>query len=93
MLDTLKPSQDIISHPENKHENTPGLAALAAHHLDESFKAAAYAWDTLSDPATAKSGDPAATPLARAFNINETYWDLLSRDEMRSRRFNIAMRG
>ncbi|KAG5720988.1 Sterigmatocystin 8-O-methyltransferase [Termitomyces sp. T112] len=93
MMDTLKPSQDIIAHPEIKHENTPGFAALAAHHLDESFKASAYAWETLSDPVTAKSGDPAASPLARAFHTNETYWDLLSRDGMRSRRFNIAMRG
>ncbi|KAG6859414.1 hypothetical protein C0993_003938, partial [Termitomyces sp. T159_Od127] len=31
MLDTLKPSQDIIAHPETKHDNTPGMAALAGH--------------------------------------------------------------
>ncbi|KAG6817102.1 hypothetical protein H0H87_012623 [Tephrocybe sp. NHM501043] len=93
MMDTLKPSQDVIDHPETKHDNTPGLAALASHHLDEAFKASAYAWETLSDPDTAKSGDPTASPFARAFNAKETLWDLHARDEQRSRRFNIGMRG
>ncbi|KAG6811474.1 hypothetical protein H0H92_007246 [Tricholoma furcatifolium] len=93
MMDTLKPSQDIIADPTIKHDNTPGLAALASHHLDEAFKASAYAWETLADPATAKSGDPTASPFARAFNAKETLWDLHARDELRSRRFNIGMRG
>ncbi|KAG6916948.1 hypothetical protein DXG01_004497 [Tephrocybe rancida] len=110
MMDTLKPSQDIIaqcalsslivampkcdySSPETKHDNTLGLAALASHHLDEPFKASAYAWETLSDPATVKSGDPTASCFARAFNAKETLWDLHARDQHRSRRFNIGMRG
>ncbi|KAG5331582.1 hypothetical protein C0989_007906 [Termitomyces sp. Mn162] len=93
MLDTLKPSQDVKAHPETKHDNTPGMTALVGHHLDESFKASAYAWETLSDPMTVKSGDPTAAPLSRAFNVKQTYWDFLAHDELRSRRFNIGMRG
>ncbi|KAG5641790.1 hypothetical protein DXG03_004194, partial [Asterophora parasitica] len=61
--------------------------------LDEAFKASAYAWETLSDPLTAKSGDPREAPLSKAYNTNETYWELLAREEHRSRRFNIAMQG
>ncbi|KAF7354294.1 S-adenosyl-L-methionine-dependent methyltransferase [Mycena venus] len=52
MLDTLKPSAEILADPEHKHDGTIGLAALASHHIDETFKASAYAWETLSDPAT-----------------------------------------
>ncbi len=61
--------------------------------LDEAFKASAYAWDTLADPKTVKSGDPTASPFARAFNTQGTLWDLHSRDERRQRRFNIGMQG
>ncbi|KAG5641680.1 hypothetical protein DXG03_004444 [Asterophora parasitica] len=93
MLDTLKPSQEIIDHPETKHENTPGLAALAGHHLDETFKASAYAWENLSDPLTSKSGDPTAAPVSRAYRTKETYWEINAREEHRSRRFNIGMQG
>ncbi|KAG6868849.1 hypothetical protein C0993_008978 [Termitomyces sp. T159_Od127] len=93
LMDTLKQSEEIIAHPEDKHDNTSGLPALAAHHLDEAFKASAYAWETLADPATAKSGDPNASPFSRAFNTTETMWELFARDEMRARRFNIGMRG
>ncbi|KAF8069068.1 S-adenosyl-L-methionine-dependent methyltransferase [Lyophyllum atratum] len=93
MMDTLKPSKDVIAHPETKHDDTPGLAALAGHHLDEPFKGSAFAWETLADPATAKSGDPAASPFARAFGNNETLWQLHARDEIRARRFNTGMDG
>ncbi|PPQ95287.1 hypothetical protein CVT26_014861 [Gymnopilus dilepis] len=95
MLDTLKPSQDIIANPELKHDNTFGLAALASHHLDEAFKAAAYSWETLSDPKTAKSGDPDASPFARAIGKKETLWQFYDHPEeaFRQRRFNIGMQG
>ncbi|KNZ82352.1 Sterigmatocystin 8-O-methyltransferase [Termitomyces sp. J132] len=93
LMDTLKPSEEVIAKPEDKHDNTSGLPALAAHHLDEAFKASAYAWETLSDPATAKSGDPDKSPFSRAFNTTETIWEFFAQDEMRARRFNIGMRG
>ncbi|KAJ7124389.1 S-adenosyl-L-methionine-dependent methyltransferase [Mycena epipterygia] len=95
MLDTLKPSKDILADPEHKHDNTIGLAALASHHLDETFKASAYAWETLADPATARSGDPTASPLARATGRAETLWTYYERPEeqFRHRRFDIGMQG
>ncbi|KAJ3517445.1 hypothetical protein NLJ89_g507 [Agrocybe chaxingu] len=95
MLDTLKPSQDVIASPETKHDGTFGLAALASHHLDEPFKGSAYAWETLADPATVKSGEPDASPFARAIGRKETLWQFYERPEnaFKQRRFNIGMQG
>ncbi|KAF7368277.1 S-adenosyl-L-methionine-dependent methyltransferase [Mycena venus] len=95
ILDTLKPSAEILADPEHKHDGTMGLAALASHHLDESFKASAYAWETLADPATVRSGDPAATPLARSLGRPEPLWTYFARPEeqFRQHRFNIGMKG
>ncbi|KAF9042839.1 S-adenosyl-L-methionine-dependent methyltransferase [Hymenopellis radicata] len=93
MMDTLKSSAEIIANPDLKHDGTPGLAALASHHLDEAFKASAYAWDTLANPKTVKSDEPNASPFNRAFNTQGSLWDLYARDERRQRRFNIGMQG
>ncbi|KAJ7720965.1 S-adenosyl-L-methionine-dependent methyltransferase [Mycena maculata] len=95
MLNTGKSIQDILANPEEKHEKTLGVAALAAHHLDEAFKASAYAWETLADPATVRSGDPEASPFARAMGRPETLWKYYERPEggLKHRRFNIGMQG
>ncbi|KAJ7657239.1 S-adenosyl-L-methionine-dependent methyltransferase [Mycena polygramma] len=95
MLDTLKPSAEILADPEHKHDGTMGLAALASHHLDEAFKASAYAWESLADPATAGSGDPTASPFARAMGRPETLWTYYARPEekFRQHRFAIGMEG
>ncbi|KAG6833022.1 hypothetical protein H0H87_012280 [Tephrocybe sp. NHM501043] len=93
MIDTLKPSQDVIANPETKHDGTNGFAALASLQLDEVFKASSYSWETLADPATVKSGDPKASPLTRVFKAGESFWDLQARDTSRGHRFNLAMRG
>ncbi|KAJ6608071.1 S-adenosyl-L-methionine-dependent methyltransferase [Mycena sp. CBHHK59/15] len=95
MLDTLKPSKEIITDPEHKHDKTIGLAALVSHHLDEAFKASAYAWETLADPATVRSGDPTASPFARAMGLVETLWEFYERPEQQFRhhRFGIGMQG
>ncbi|KAJ7263588.1 S-adenosyl-L-methionine-dependent methyltransferase [Mycena haematopus] len=95
MLDTHKSSAEILADPEHKHDGTMGLAALASHHLDESFKASAYAWETLADPATRTSGDPAACPFSRAMGRPEGLWTYFARPEGRfqGHRFNIAMEG
>ncbi|KAJ7612017.1 S-adenosyl-L-methionine-dependent methyltransferase [Mycena polygramma] len=100
MLDTLKPSKDIISDPAHKHDNTMGLAALASHHVHsligmEAFKASAYAWETLADPATVRSGNPTASPFARAMGRPETLWQYYERPEeqFRLHRFGIGMQG
>ncbi|KAG9227803.1 hypothetical protein CCMSSC00406_0000551 [Pleurotus cornucopiae] len=95
MMDTLKPTKDLFADPKHKHDGTPGLAALVGHHLDEAFKAAAYSWETLSDPATRRSGDPKASPFARAINSEETLWHFYEHPEQRDRqhRFDIGMQG
>ncbi|KAL4259735.1 O-methyltransferase COMT-type [Pleurotus pulmonarius] len=95
MMDTLKPTKELFADPEHKHDGTPGLAALVGHHLDEAFKAAAYSWETLSDPATRLSGDPKASPFARAINSKETLWQFYERPDERDRqhRFDIGMQG
>ncbi|KAJ7898380.1 S-adenosyl-L-methionine-dependent methyltransferase [Mycena leptocephala] len=95
MLDTMKPSTEILADPEHKHDGTMGLAALASHHLDEPFKASAYAWETLADPTTARSGDPTASPFARALGRAETLWEYHARPEeaFRRHRFGIGMQG
>ncbi|KAK7013997.1 S-adenosyl-L-methionine-dependent methyltransferase [Favolaschia claudopus] len=95
MLDTGKTSEEVLANPEHKHEGTIGLTALAAHHLDETFKAAAHAWDTLADTSTRNSGDPARAPLALSLGRNETLWEYYARPEERARRerFAIAMTG
>ncbi|KAA1478069.1 S-adenosyl-L-methionine-dependent methyltransferase [Dentipellis sp. KUC8613] len=95
LLDTLKPSAEIIADPEHKYDGTIGLPSLAGQHLDEAFKASAYAWETLSDPRTSHSGDPAAAPFSRAFGTNDTVWEFYGRPEekYRQRRFDTAMQG
>ncbi|KAF8069262.1 S-adenosyl-L-methionine-dependent methyltransferase [Lyophyllum atratum] len=93
LMDTLKPSQEVIDCPEIKCDNTLGFTALLSHNLDEVFKGSAYAWETLCDPVTAKSGDPEAAPVVKALNREGTLWDLYSQDEHRGRRFNVAMQG
>ncbi|KAJ6506651.1 S-adenosyl-L-methionine-dependent methyltransferase [Mycena sanguinolenta] len=94
MLDTHKLSAEIFADPEHKHDGTLGVAALAAHHLDETFKASAYAWETLSDPATRGSGDPAAAPFSRGIG-GLGMWTYFARPEGQAQghRFNIAMEG
>ncbi|KAH7874996.1 S-adenosyl-L-methionine-dependent methyltransferase [Lentinula edodes] len=95
MLDTLKPSQEVQADPEHKHDNTPGLAALASHHLDEAFKASAYAWEACSEPSTAHSGAPTASAFAKAVGDGETLWQYYSKPQQRFReiRFGIGMKG
>ncbi|KAG6860898.1 hypothetical protein C0995_006337 [Termitomyces sp. Mi166 len=61
--------------------------------LDDSFKGAAFAWETLADPETVRSGDPKTAPFSRAFGSGKTLWDLHAHDEYRARRFNFAMKG
>jgi hypothetical protein len=63
--------------------------------LDEGFKASAWSWETLADPATRHSGDPNVSPFSRAFKTKDTFWEFTEQDEESSRRarFTIGMRG
>ncbi|KAF7377232.1 S-adenosyl-L-methionine-dependent methyltransferase [Mycena sanguinolenta] len=93
MLDTHKSSAEIFADPEHKHDGTDGFPALLAHFLDEAFKASAYAWETLADPATRSSGDPTESPFSRAIGRPEGQWTYFARPEeqFRQHRFNIGM--
>ncbi|KAA1478073.1 S-adenosyl-L-methionine-dependent methyltransferase [Dentipellis sp. KUC8613] len=95
MLNTLKPSAEVIADPEHKFNNTIGLSGLVGHHLDEAFKGSAYAWETLADPATRHSGEPSTTPFCRAFGTTDTVWQFYGRpdEKYRQRRFDAAMQG
>ncbi|KAA1477984.1 S-adenosyl-L-methionine-dependent methyltransferase [Dentipellis sp. KUC8613] len=95
MMDTMKSTADIKADPESKYDGTVGLSALASHHLDEPFKASSYAWETLSDPKTSHSGDPAASAFSRAFGTKETLWEFFERPDQkyRQRRFDAGMQG
>ncbi|KAL1670094.1 O-methyltransferase-domain-containing protein [Schizophyllum commune] len=95
MIDTGKSSKEILADPEHKYDGTKGISALCAFMTDEPYKAAAHAWETVSDPADGRSGEPDATAMARAFGVRESVWKIMTRPEnaQRLRRFNIAMAG
>ncbi|KAM6499091.1 hypothetical protein JOM56_004599 [Amanita muscaria] len=91
MLDTSKPSQDIIADPESKHTSLP---ALAGHHLDEMFKSSAYLWETLSDPQMGKSDEPGHAAIGKALSNGKGIFDYFAQPDQkyRQKRFDIAMR-
>ncbi|KAM6499102.1 S-adenosyl-L-methionine-dependent methyltransferase [Amanita muscaria] len=91
MLDTSKPSQDVIADPESKHT---GLPALAGHHLDEIFKSSAYLWETLSDPQTGKSDEPGHAAVGKVLSNGKGFWEYLAQPDQkyRQKRFDMAMR-
>ncbi|KAH9484887.1 4-O-methyltransferase 1 [Psilocybe cubensis] len=97
MMDTGKAVDDLIARPEEKHENTPGLAAIASHHLDEVYKAAGYLWESMSDPATAHSFESNETPFNLGLNVKTSFWETIALPEpiwqFRQRRFHIGMKG
>ncbi|KAF8351882.1 S-adenosyl-L-methionine-dependent methyltransferase [Amanita rubescens] len=95
LLDTWKPSAEIIINPYQKHEDTNGVAAIGSHLLDENFKASAYLWETVSDPKTAKSGEPNEAPFSRAIGNGKTFWQWLEqpKNAFIQHRFDIAMSG
>ncbi|KAF8988604.1 O-methyltransferase, partial [Cyathus striatus] len=95
MLDTGKSVKEITANPEAKHDNTPGFAALAGHHLDEVSKSSAYLWETLQDPKFRGSDEVTAAPFNYAFHEQEPIWAWLETPNQayRQRRFDTAMRG
>ncbi|KAM6499069.1 S-adenosyl-L-methionine-dependent methyltransferase [Amanita muscaria] len=94
MLDTSKPSQDIVADPDSKHDNNTSLPSLAGHHLDEMFKSSAYLWETLSDPQTGKSDEPGHAAIGKALSNGKGFFDYLAQPDQkyRQKRFDMAMR-
>uniref|UniRef100_A0A8H8CPN6 O-methyltransferase C-terminal domain-containing protein n=1 Tax=Psilocybe cubensis TaxID=181762 RepID=A0A8H8CPN6_PSICU len=97
MMDTGKAVKDLIARPEEKHENTTGLAAIASHHLDEVYKAAGCLWESMSDPATAHSFESNETPFNLGLNVKTSFWDTIVLPDpywqYRQRRFHIGIKG
>ncbi|KAF8624706.1 hypothetical protein AX17_007037 [Amanita inopinata Kibby_2008] len=95
LLDTLKPTRELILDPESKHDNTTGLPALVSHHLDETFKASAYSWETMQEVQDITSGEPHHSPFARAVGEGEIIYKFYQRPDQtfRRRRFGFAMQG
>lgn len=95
MLDTGKSVEELFASPASKHDNTHGFPALAGHHLDEVTKSAAYLWETMTDPASADSGEVTKTAFNRAFNEELPIWAWFENPDqnLRLRRFGSAMQG
>ncbi|KIK53432.1 hypothetical protein GYMLUDRAFT_178936 [Collybiopsis luxurians FD-317 M1] len=95
LLDTQKSISEIHSKPFEKYKNTNGIAALVGLHLDECFKGAAFAWETLNDPAMLHEEEQLRTPLNKAYNTLLSYYSFIQLDEKRGRRirFDSAMEG
>ncbi|KAF9261937.1 S-adenosyl-L-methionine-dependent methyltransferase [Marasmius fiardii PR-910] len=93
ILDTGKPSEVVLVDPEHKHDGTTGVPALMAMNLDDSFKAAAYIWEALSEPSKTPDGSIVLS-FTRALGTGETLYEYYERPDQRSRagRFNIAMK-
>ncbi|KAF9261543.1 S-adenosyl-L-methionine-dependent methyltransferase [Marasmius fiardii PR-910] len=94
ILDTGKPSEVILVDPEHKHDDTTGVPALMALNLDESFKAAAYIWEALSEPSKNPDGS-IVSPFTRALGTGKTLYQYYRQPDQRFRaaRFSIAMKG
>ncbi|KAF8350308.1 S-adenosyl-L-methionine-dependent methyltransferase [Amanita rubescens] len=95
LLDTLKPSSEVIADPYHKYDNTFGLPAMLGHWLDEAFKASAYLWETAGDPKTAKSSEATETGFSTAVGNGRGFWDYIGQPEntYNQRRFDVGMRG
>ncbi|KAF8728516.1 hypothetical protein AX14_006537 [Amanita brunnescens Koide BX004] len=94
LLDTRKPSAEVIADPSHKYDNTYGMAAMSGHMLDEQFKASAHLWEIVSNPKTAKSGEPNECPFTRVIGNGKTFWEWVAQPEnaFSQRRFDIGMR-
>ncbi|GJJ06649.1 hypothetical protein Clacol_000843 [Clathrus columnatus] len=95
LLDTKKSVQELLANPEQKHENTPGVAALLGFQLDEVSKALAYLWEIFSNTNTVKSNEPSESAFAKFVGGGRTLYEYFDDPEQdfRSRRFNIGMHG
>ncbi|EMD39709.1 hypothetical protein CERSUDRAFT_112014 [Gelatoporia subvermispora B] len=94
LLDKGKPLKEILAKPLEAFDESPGCAAFVDILIDESFKAAAVTQDHLMDPSTAFSDEPNQLPIQRAMHTNKALFEWYDEpgNELRRRRFNIAMK-
>ncbi|TFY71901.1 hypothetical protein EVG20_g1114 [Dentipellis fragilis] len=94
-LDSGKAVQALVTYPEQMYDGTSGITAVLGHFGDESFKAAAYLADAISDPAMSHSYESNKSAANKAFNTDlELFsWYETPGNESRLRRVGHAMNG
>ncbi|KIL66636.1 hypothetical protein M378DRAFT_75009 [Amanita muscaria Koide BX008] len=95
LYDTHKSVKEILADPDHKFVHTNGIGSLAAHLLDDHFKASAFQWEATRDPAIGKGGDPANAPFAVGITGGKDFWNWVEHPDRAyiHRRFDVGMRG
>jgi len=95
MMDSMKPSQEVIENPVDKHVGTPGVAALIEHTGDVVMKGSAVLKEVLTDEKRGMSDDFHDSPFNVAYKTEKTFWDWLEEpgNEKHLKRFSAAMAG
>ncbi|KAJ3752790.1 S-adenosyl-L-methionine-dependent methyltransferase [Lentinula raphanica] len=94
--DTEKSLEEIKQNPTAKFDGTNGIAALIGHCADEDYKGAGQISDHFMAPETAFEDTPERSPLMVALGYDKgSMWSWFEEpsNEMRLRRFGIAMNG
>ncbi|KAJ3725847.1 S-adenosyl-L-methionine-dependent methyltransferase, partial [Lentinula raphanica] len=94
--DTEKSFEEIKQNPTAKFDGTNGIAALIGHCADEDYKGAGQISDHFMAPETAFEDTPERSPLMVALGYDKgSMWSWFEEpsNEMRLRRFGIAMNG
>ncbi|KAF9458913.1 S-adenosyl-L-methionine-dependent methyltransferase [Collybia nuda] len=95
MLDTGKPVEALLHHPESKHEGTNGFVALVELFTSDGHKASAYLPENMKDPKTSHSTEINQAPMQRGLRTDMSYWEWYSQPERFYERhlFGMATRG
>ncbi|KAA1472201.1 O-methyltransferase [Dentipellis sp. KUC8613] len=94
-LDSGKDVQALVAHPDQMYDGTSGITAVLGHFGDESFKAAAYLADVISNPEISHSYESNKSAANKAFNtdLDLFSWFETPGNEHRIRRIGHAMNG
>ncbi|KAJ4487855.1 O-methyltransferase-domain-containing protein [Lentinula aciculospora] len=94
--DTGKSLSEIQESPLTKFDGTNGIAAVIGHCADESYKGAGQITEHIMAPDTAFEDSPERSPMMLAVGYDKgSMWTWFEEpsNEMRLRRFGIAMNG
>ncbi|KAJ3787451.1 O-methyltransferase-domain-containing protein [Lentinula aff. detonsa] len=95
-MTSLKLLTTVADSPMAKFNSTNGIAALIGHCADEDYKGAGQIADHIMTPETAFEDSPERSPLMTALGYDKgSMWSWFEEpsNEMRLRRFGIAMNG
>ncbi|KAJ7918108.1 O-methyltransferase [Mycena leptocephala] len=93
VLDSGSSLAELQKNPDCKYKNTLGISALVLMETDEAFKGSAYLSEVFTDPTTAHSMEPNASPWNISANTDEFLFDWydLPQNAGRKTRFSFAM--